>query len=316
MKSFLKNPFFSLARAFVIVLGLAAVFAPLLANNRPYLYIDKAGSIAYPLFSNDAKWRGVDFKALARQADVTVWLPPIPFAPNEYNLDEGLLPPQGTHLLGTDEQGRDVAARLIHGCRVSLLVGVVAVGLSALIGILVGALAGYHGGKTDFLLSRLIEVMICFPTFFLILAVLAVWRAPEKGLWPVMIVIGLTGWTGTARLIRGELLQRKTEPFVLAARHLGFSSWRILFRHLLPLSLPSLRVLVIFGIGAAILTESALSFLGFGVPPSVATWGGLLRESREFADFAWWLALFPGLMIFLTILSFNVCADHLRKSDT
>ncbi len=236
---------------------------------------------------------------------------PIPYSPTEYNLDDTLMAPNAKHWLGTDEQGRDVAARMVFGTRVSLAVGVVAVGIYVLIGILLGAAAGYYGGWVDQVVSRAIEIMICFPTFFLILTLLA-FIGPS--IYNIMVVIGLTSWTGIARLVRGEFLRLKHQDFVQAATALGASDSRIIFRHMLPNALAPVLVSATFGVAAAILVESGLSFLGFGVPPQVPSWGSILSQSQEFMDIAWWLTVVPGAAIFITITVYNIVGEGLRDA--
>lgn len=232
-------------------------------------------------------------------------------SPTAYDLDAVLLSPSNLHWMGTDEQGRDVFSRMIYGTRISLSVGFVAVALYVAIGILLGALAGYFGGWVDLVVSRAIEVMICFPTFFLILAVLA-FVGPS--LLNIMIVIGLTSWPGIARLMRGEFLKLRGQDFVLAERVLGASPWRIIFRHILPNGLAPVLVSATFGVASAILVESGLSFLGFGVQPPTPSWGEILSQSRDFMDIAWWLALFPGAAIFLTVTAYNLVGEGLRDA--
>ncbi len=234
-----------------------------------------------------------------------------PYSPTEYNLDNALVPPQSSHWFGTDEQGRDVLSRMIYGSRVSLSVGFVAVGIALIIGILLGGVAGFYGGKIDLIISRGIEVMLCFPTFFLILAVIA-FVGPS--LINIMIVIGATGWTGVARLVRGEFLKLRNQEFVVGVQAMGAKSWRIIFLHLLPNSLAPVMVSATFGVASAILTESSLSFLGFGVQPPTPSWGDILSQSREFMDIAWWLTLFPGAAIFLTVTMFNLVGEGLRDA--
>jgi peptide/nickel transport system permease protein len=200
---------------------------------------------------------------------------------------------------------------LIYGTRVSLSVGFVAVSLYVILGVIIGAIAGYYGGWVDFLISRVIEIMICFPTFFLILAVLA-FVGPS--IYNIMIVIGITSWPGIARLVRGEFLRLRNQDFVLAGRVVGVSSLRLIFRHILPNSLAPVLVAATFGIASAILVESGLSFLGFGVQPPTPSWGEALSQSRDFMDIAWWLALFPGIAIFLTITAYNLVGEGLRDA--
>jgi len=234
-----------------------------------------------------------------------------PFSPTAYDLDSILLSPSSIHPFGTDEEGRDVLSRMIYGSRISLSVGFVAVGLYVMIGIFLGAIAGYFGGWVDMVISRIIEVMICFPTFFLILAVLA-FVGPS--LYNIMIVIGLTSWPGIARLVRGEFLKLRNQDFVLSGQVSGASRTRLIFRHILPNSLAPVLVSATFGIASAILVESSLSFLGFGVQPPTPSWGEILSQSRDFMDIAWWLALFPGLAIFLSITAYNLVGEGLRDA--
>lgn len=232
-------------------------------------------------------------------------------SPTAYDLTAVLQPPSSHHWLGTDGAGRDVLARLIWGSRISLSVGVVSVGLSLAVGVVAGALAGYFGGWVDQVLSRVIEVVICFPTFFLILALLA-FLPPS--IYNIMIVIGLTGWTGVARLVRAECLKLRGLDYVQAARVAGGSHGRILLRHLLPNGLAPTLVAATFAVASAILTESALSFLGFGVQPPTPSWGQMLSESGEFIGMAWWLALFPGAAIFLTVTAYNLVGEGMRQA--
>lgn len=218
----------------------------------------------------------------------------------------------GYHLLGTDYVGRDVLVRMIHGARVSLAVGFVSVGLATLIGLALGATAGYFGGWTDMVISRVIELMMCFPTFFLILTLIAVME--KRSILNIMIVIGITGWTGTARLIRGEVLKQKRLDYVASAQALGASSPRIIFRHILPNAIAPVLVGVSFGIAGAILTESGLSFIGFGVAAPTATWGELLNQGRNGPLINWWLVIFPGVLIFLSVTAYNLVGEGLRDA--
>jgi len=232
-------------------------------------------------------------------------------SPTAYDLDAILVPPSASHLLGTDEEGRDVMARMIFGTRISLSVGFVSVFLYVAIGVILGALAGYFGGWVDMVISRAIEIMICFPTFFLILAVLA-FIGPS--LYNIMAVIGLTSWPGIARLVRGEFLKLRKQDFVTAGRTVGAGSMRLIFKHILPNSMAPVLVSATFGIASSILVESSLSFLGFGVQPPTASWGEILSQSRDFMDIAWWLAIFPGLAIFINITAYNLVGEGLRDA--
>ena len=221
------------------------------------------------------------------------------------------MPPSPAHYLGTDTLGRDVLSRIIFGSRVSLKVGFVAVGLATLIGLFVGALAGYYGGWVDSALMRLVDLMLCFPAFFLILAVIAVL---EPSIWNIMVVIGLTGWMGVARLVRAEFLSLREREFVTAARALGASDTRLILRHMLPNALAPVMVSATLGVAGAILTESALSFLGLGVQPPTPSWGNILTAGKDNIEIAWWLSVFPGLAILITVMSYNLLGEGIREA--
>ncbi len=240
-----------------------------------------------------------------------------PYDPSQTNLPQALLPPSFTHWLGPDQLGRDVLSRLIFGARISLIIGVISVAIAVSVGVLVGAIAGFYGGWIDWWLMRFVDTMLSIPTVFLLLAVIAI-VGPSIHL--IMIIIGLTSWMGVARLIRAELLSLKEREFILAARVMGVSSWRLLSRHLIPNALAPVLVSATLGVGGAILTESALSYLGLGVQPPTASWGNILNEGRAALGVAWWLTLAPGLCIFITVLSFNMVGESIRqwvsRSDT
>ena len=234
-----------------------------------------------------------------------------PYDPARLDAWHVLLPPSGSHWFGTDELGRDVFTRIVYGARISLKVGFVAVGIATLIGTAVGLVAGFYGGWLDSLLMRLVDIMLCFPTFFLILAVIAML---EPSIWYIMIIIGLTGWMGVARLVRAEVLTLREREFVLAARALGASDFRIITRHILPNALSPVLVAATLGVAGAILTESALSFLGIGVQPPTPSWGNILTAGKDYIEFAWWLSLFPGLAILVTVLAYNLLGEGLRDA--
>ena len=234
-----------------------------------------------------------------------------PYDPARLDAWHVLLPPSGSHWFGTDELGRDVFTRIVYGARISLKVGFVAVGIATLIGTAVGLVAGFYGGWLDSLLMRLVDIMLCFPTFFLILAVIAML---EPSIWYIMIIIGLTGWMGVARLVRAEVLTLREREFVLAARALGASDLRIIVRHILPNALSPVLVAATLGVAGAILTESALSFLGIGVQPPTPSWGNILTAGKDYIEFAWWLSLFPGLAILVTVLAYNLLGEGLRDA--
>ncbi len=232
-----------------------------------------------------------------------------PYDPIALDVDAIYQSPSADHPLGTDGLGRDVFARMLFGARVSLWVGFVAVGLSVCIGLALGLTAGYFGGIVDELLMRLVDIMLCFPSFFLILAVIAIL---EPSLTNIMIVIGLTSWMGVARLVRAEALSLRQRDFVQAARLAGASSWRILAVHILPNALAPVLVAATLGVAGAILTESALSFLGLGVQPPVPSWGNMLMEGKDALEVAPWLSIFPGLAILFTVLGYNLLGESLR----
>jgi peptide/nickel transport system permease protein len=233
------------------------------------------------------------------------------YHPSAINAWEVLQPPTWQHWFGTDELGRDVLARVLFGARISLKVGFVAVGIAVFLGTIVGLLAGYYGGWLDAVLMRLVDIMLCFPSFFLILAVIAFL---QPSIWIIMAVIGLTGWMGVARLVRAEVLTIREMEYILAARCIGCSDLRIITRHILPNALSPVLVAATLGVAGAILTESALSFLGIGVQPPTPSWGNILTSGKDYIEFAWWLSLFPGLAILITVLSYNLLGEGIRDA--
>jgi peptide/nickel transport system permease protein len=234
-----------------------------------------------------------------------------PYDSSAIDVDNTLSAPNWAHPLGTDELGRDILSRMIWGSRVSLKVGFVAVGIAISIGIFIGALAGFYGGTIDSLLMRFVDMMLCFPTFFLILAVIAI---VEPSISTIMIVIGLTSWMDVARLVRAEILTLKERDFVLAARAVGARDFRVIFRHILPNALSPVFVSATFGVAGAILTESGLSFLGLGVQPPDPSWGNILYSGKDYIMTAWWLSVFPGLAILITVLCYNLVGEGLRDA--
>jgi peptide/nickel transport system permease protein len=230
-------------------------------------------------------------------------------SPDAIHLNARLQPPSAQHPFGTDNVGRDVLTRMIHGSRVSLVVGYSATALSLIIGSLLGALAGYYGGVADWIVSRLIEVVLCFPFLFLVLGIVALFR---PSIYTILIALALTSWTTEARFVRAEFLRIRELEYALAARASGAGDSRIIFRHLLPNALAPVIVSASFGVASAILTESALSFLGFGVAFPTASWGSILAIAKDYIEFAWWLVVFPGIAIFLTVAAFNLIGDRLR----
>jgi peptide/nickel transport system permease protein len=234
-----------------------------------------------------------------------------PHDPHKPDVKRILEPPSMRHWLGTDQIGRDVLSRMLYGARVSLAVGFVSVGIAAAIGIALGAGAGYHGGPVDGAVMRLVDLMLVFPRFFLLLAVLAFLK---PSIWTIMVVIGLTGWMGVARLVRAEFLALKEREFVIWSQSIGASAFRIIWRHILPNAMGPVLVAMTLGIPAAILTESGLSFLGLGVRPPYATWGNILNEGKEVIELAWWLSVYPGLAILVTVLSYNLLGEGIRDA--
>jgi len=219
--------------------------------------------------------------------------------------------PSASHIFGTDDFGRDIFSRALYGARVSITVGFVAVSIAVLIGLILGALAGYFGGFIDSVLMRFIDIMLSFPSIFLLLSI-QVMLTPN--IYNVMIVIGLTSWMGVARLVRSEILSVKERPYIEAARAIGASNMRILFRHVLPNSLYPVIVASTLGIAGAILTESALSFLGLGVQPPYASWGNMLQDSQAYLRDAWWMAVVPGCMILITVLCIYFVGEGIREA--
>lgn len=303
----------------MLFLILVAFFAPVIANDSPY-YLKMEGKTYYPVLSEIfptkhfikyPQFQDVNFKEIKLEKGDKIIFPPIPYSPTEYNLDIPLASPNQDHLLGTDDQGRDILTRLIYGSRVSLLVGVVAVSIYVILGVIIGSFAGYYGGKIDIVISRIIEMVICFPTFFLVLIVIA-FIGPN--IFNIVIVIALTSWTGIARLVRSEFLKLRGQDFVKSVEATGARASRIIFRHILPNSLAPVMVSATFGVASTILMESALSFLGFGVAPPTPSWGDILSQARDYMDIAWWIALFPGIAIFVTITALNLIGEGLRDA--
>ena len=262
---------------------------------------------------------------------LTRWI--IVFDPRTVRLSEKFLPPLTAftstitpeedapafdmYLMGTDELGRDVFARMLEGTSVSLTVGFVAVGISVLLGIFFGGLAGYYGKKklafisVDTLIMRFVDIMLCFPTFFLILTVVALL---PPSIYNIMIVIGLTSWMGTARFVRAEFLALREQDFIAAARSQAIPGWRIIFIHMVPNAIAPVLVSATIGVATAILTESSLSFLGFGVQPPDATWGNILADGKQFIFDAPWITFIPGFAILFVVLAFNLCGEGLREA--
>lgn len=308
-EEFKKNRLAMAGLVVIVLLAFIAIVAPLIANNKPYVYIDAQGTVYFPLFRDYAQFRGVDLRS--EEFKGFKIFPPVAYSYSEYNLEEILTPPSRRHIMGTDEKGRDLAARMIYGTQVSLLVGFIAVAIYVAIGVIIGAIAGYYGGWVDLVISRFIEMVICFPTFFLILTILALWG---PSMVSVMVVIGITGWPGVARIVRGEFFKLREMDFIAASRAIGARDWRIILRHMLPNALAPVLVTASFGVASTILIESSLSFLGLGVQPPTPSWGQILSNSNQFLDIAWWMTIIPGFAIFLTITSYNLIGEGIQEA--
>jgi len=355
---------------FVLFLFLLAVFAPFIANDKPFV-IRIDGKLYFPLLRNlqpsdyciflaavvvlwhavgppscfrkkagglhrntsglglsvaivsvgavlifvfvPRRFDAVDYKEMVDSGKATgAIFAFIPYGYARTELASHRQPPSSRHWLGTDDVGADVLCRLIHGSRISLSIGFVAVGISVVIGILVGAILGYFGGWIDFIGMRFVEIMMAIPVFFLIITITAFF---PRSFLNIMIIIGVTGWTSNARFIRAEFFKLRKQDFVQAAVSLGLPLRSILFRHILPNAVAPVLVNATFGISSAIFIEAALSFLGFGVAPPTPSWGQILSLGVSASGrFLWWLTLFPGLAIFFTVMAYNVVGEGLRDA--
>ncbi|RCS40562.1 ABC transporter permease [Bremerella cremea] len=333
---YFRRRFFAMAAlSYVIFLGLVAIFSPAIVGTKPIVCYYK-GHVYFPAMGYFYReWENAIFttgdhfdnqyEANLKKNDPNSWaiwplirqdpIEPVKdgwFAnqPGNPTALEGY--PTWQNMFGTSRLGVDVFAQLVHGTRVALLVGFVSMGIASVIGIFIGAVSGYFGGWIDFILSRLIEVVLCVPTLILVIALLAVVEHPS--IWQVVLVIGLTGWTGIARLTRAEFLKIKQIEYVAAAKAMGAGPFRIMFVHILRNSLAPILVPITFGIAAAIFTESALSFLGIGADTETPTWGRVLREGQEHIRSMWWLNFFPGLAIFTTVLAYNLIGEGIQEA--
>ncbi|MBC8587441.1 ABC transporter permease [Paratissierella segnis] len=238
-----------------------------------------------------------------------------PYGPNEVNTSKRFIPPifaeKGTneHILGTDEMGRDVLTRIIYGSRISLIVGIMAVVVSLILGTTLGLLAGYYGGWVDSIIMRIVDVMLSFPFIFMALVLMAVLGS---GLTNVIVVIGITGWVPYARTVRAQTLSLKEREFITASDTIGCNDMRIILKHILPNIIDSAIILGTLEMSSAILSEASLTFLGMGIPPSMATWGSMVASGREYIYTAWWITALPGLAIFLVCLAINFVGDWVR----
>jgi peptide/nickel transport system permease protein len=316
-RQFLKNRPAVAGLLAIGLLALVAIGADLIAGNKPY-YMKYNGSVYFPAFRQYAVHLGLvdwprelrrrrNFKRLNAESMV---MPPIPFGADEIQLRRKFEPPGSEHLLGTDRLGRDVLAGLVHGSRYAMTIGLVSVSISMVIGLILGALAGYFGGWVDLALSRVFELWQAIPSIYLILTAAAFF---PPSLFTIMVIIGLTSWVGIARLTRSQFLQVRAYDYVSAAAGLGYSSPRIMFVHMLPNAIAPILIPAAFGVAGAIMAESGLSFLGIGVPAESITWGSLLAGARSNTS-AWWLVVVPGAAIFVTVTMFNLLGDGLRDA--
>lgn len=295
----------------LVLIGVTAVIAPFLAHEKP-LYMKYNGKTYWaPNVIDYEELNNFRFDTWT-PGDGEIGIRPIvPHSPERSSLPNRLEGPSKRNWLGTDDRGRDVLSRIIWGTRISMSVGFVAVGIYVTIGVVMGAFAGYYRGTTDVIILRVIEVMMCFPPLILILAIVALL---PPSIYNIMVAIGIVRWTDVARLVRGEFLKLRESDFATAARATGLRDLRIIFRHLLPNALAPVLVSATFGVAAAIILESALSFLGLGVPPPTASWGEILSQSKRYVDEAWWLIVFPGAAIFVTVTTFNLVGEGLRDA--
>jgi peptide/nickel transport system permease protein len=268
--------------------------------------------IARKFFKNKLAVIGAIFLIIVITAAI---LAPViaPHSPDQQDLLKKLQPPSKENWLGTDKFGRDIFSRLLYGARVSLLVGFASVLGSMTIGTIIGAIAGFFGGVIDAILMRFVDIMLSIPSIFLLITLVTIF---EPGIDKLILVFSLTGWTTTARLVRGEFLTLRSREFVLASRTIGTKSYKIIFSHILPNAMGPIIVSATLSVGAVILAESALSYLGLGIQPPTPSWGNMLQDAQNFTIMlkAWWYPLSPGLMILFTVLCFNFVGDGLRDA--
>jgi peptide/nickel transport system permease protein len=268
--------------------------------------------IARKFFKNKLAVIGAIFLIIVITAAI---LAPViaPHSPDQQDLLKKLQPPSKENWLGTDKFGRDIFSRLLYGARVSLLVGFASVLGSMTIGTIIGAIAGFFGGVIDAILMRFVDIMLSIPSIFLLITLVTIF---EPGIDKLILVFSLTGWTTTARLVRGEFLTLRSREFVLASRTIGTKSYKIIFSHILPNAMGPIIVSATLSVGSVILAESALSYLGLGIQPPTPSWGNMLQDAQNFTIMlkAWWYPLSPGLMILFTVLCFNFVGDGLRDA--
>jgi len=317
---FKKNKLAMISLWIVFIFVLIALFADFIANSKPLYavykdetyfpvvkdYLHAIGISKWPADLVNVNWKTLDNE---NKLESVIWTP-VPYGPREIDLANNFSPPKGDHYLGTDGIGRDVMSGIIHGSRVSLSVGFVAAGIALLIGIALGSIAGYYGGKTDIFIMRFVEIIVTMPSLLVIITVVAIYGS---SIWYVMAAIGLIAWTTDAKLIRGEVLKVRNMEYITAANSIGLPNRQIIMKHIIPNAISPVLVSGAFTIAGAILTEASLSFLGIGVSATTVTWGSLLSEARGAAN-AWWLAIFPGMMIFIAVVTYNLIGEGLRDA--
>jgi peptide/nickel transport system permease protein len=243
---------------------------------------------------------------------LTIFAPIVsPYDPREIHYDRIYEPPNSKNLLGSDELGRDVLSRIIWGARSSLTVGIIAVSISTILGVIVGLISGYYGGRIDNLIMRITDMIMTIPSLFFAIVLVSVFKV--RGLWVIIAVIGLLGWPSLARVVRSSVLSVKERAFIEASRSIGERDFNIIFKEILPNIITPITIIASMRMGQAILIESSLSFLGLS-DPSTITWGRMLVSGQQVLNVAWWIATYPGLAIFITVLGFNLLGDGLRDA--
>ena len=316
IRQFRKNRPAVISIYVIISIFFLAIFADIIANDKPltcslngkrYFPVFKEYSVKIGLSNWQKEIQNADWKNF--NYDSVIW-PIVPYLPTSLDYTARFHSPRPGHWLGTDQIGRDVLSGMIHGTRTALAVGLISMGIAIIIGLVLGSVAGFYGGIIDIIVQRAIEIMMTIPTFFLIITVVAFY--PGGGIWLIMVIIGLTSWPGVARFTRAEFLKVRNMDYVIAAQALGYNAQRTIFRHVLPNAIAPVLVIAVFGIASAILTESGLSFLGFGSASNVS-WGSILSVARG-ATYAWWMAVFPGTAIFITVTIYNLVGEGLRDA--
>jgi len=285
---------------FWIFLGVVILASIVTGWSKSPLHVSPPPVVVYSQYREDARDGKIQYALYA----------PVRFSPNDRLWDKRLDPPDKLHWFGLDANGADVLSRTLHASRIALSIGFIATGIEMVIGIIVGGFMGYFSGRVDLLGMRLIEIFEAIPTLFLLITFTAFY---ERNLYMIMAIIGLTGWTGNARFIRGEFLRLRNQDFVQAAKAAGLPLWSILFRHMLPNGITPVLVSASFGVASAILLESTLSFLGLGLVEE-PSWGGMLEQARSAGRFVWWLAVYPGMAIFLTVFAYNLIGESMRDA--